>query len=61
MHDAEVEVEAELLAGGKLRNILNMLELEGQSFLFLQRVLFLLISVQCLILSLVDIHAFEDV
>ena len=50
-----------MLLGGEIRYVLHMLQLEWQTFLLLERMLLLFVSIQGLILSTVNIHAFEDV
>ena len=38
-----------------------MFKFEGKGVLFLKRVLLLLVTVQRLVLSLVDVHTFQDI
>lgn len=60
VQNAEVEAEAKLLLGCKLLDSLHMLELKGQVFLFLERMFFLLLTIQSFVLFAVNIHAFQN-
>ena len=59
VQDSEAEIEAELLLGRKLRNVLDMFKLKRMSFLLFQRVLLLFLTIQGFIPLPINTHAFE--